>query len=100
MAPAATRALVFYLLPAEDTAIEDSTPRLAAKVLVGHHADFWADVEPHLTVLSVDDFMAEADKVERELFVEGRMELERIRAWVRRGGMPVVGYQLEGAGKR
>ena len=81
-------------------AIEGSTPRFTAKVLVGHHADFWADVKPHLTVLSVDDFMAEADRVERELFVEGRMELERIRAWVRRGGLPVVGYQLEGAAKR
>jgi len=90
------RTLVFYLLESEQAPIGPDTKRYAAQTLPGYHADFWADIEPYLTVLAVDDFISEARRVESELSTEAALsELDRIRDWVRTGGLPVVGYQLE-----
>ena len=96
MSSEATRRLVFYLLESESAEISYSTKRYAARSLKGYHADFWADVEPYLTVLTVADFLIEAAKVESEL-TDGAAssELDRIREWVRLGGLPIVGYQVE-----
>ena len=53
-------------------------------------------MEPYLTVLRIEDFMREACKVEAELTSSiDRSELSRIRRWVERSRLPVVGYQLE-----
>lgn len=95
MTEAADRVLTFYLLESEDASVTSDTPRFEAEVLRGFHADFWADFAPYLTVLRVRDFLDEARRVERELTPEGRVELDRIRRWVRASGLPVVGYRLE-----
>ena len=90
------RELVFYLLESGSAEIGYFTKRYRARALKGYHADFWADVEPYLTVLSVGDFLIEAAKVESELTDGAALsELDRIRGWVRLGGLPIVGYQLE-----
>ena len=91
-----SRRLVFYLLASETEAIESAQQRYEAKHLVGHKADFWADIAPYLTVLEVEDFMSQATRVEGEGLSEpAREELDRIRSWVRRWRQPIVGYQLE-----
>ena len=98
MSPNPKRALVFYLLESTSAAITPDTTRYTAEVLKGYKADFWADDEPYLTVLEVEDFMERSRKVEDELSdMAARAELQRIRSWIRTGGQPIVGYQVETA---
>lgn len=87
--------MVFYTLASESAPLEWATKRYEAEHLVGYKADFWADIEPYLTVLAIDDFMGQADKVEDGLSEAARTELGRIRNWARVSGQPIVGYQLE-----
>ena len=76
-----------------------ATKRLEAHSLKGHHAEFWADVEPNLSVLGIENFLSEASMVEAELESSNeRSELDRIRRCVERSRLPVVGYQLESRG--